>query len=640
MDVTPAILSRIAAESANAKIVADAQFRVVWVNRAFEETTGYRLAEIAGKRPGEFLQGAHTDRQTVESIRERLRTRQPVDAELLNYRRNGEPFWVSLRIRPLVADDGRLIGYHSTQLDITARRTAEQALAEAHAKAQSVLDTVQSAIVSLDADGQVTLLNRAGRELLGLREGEVTGTEWFTRFVPRWPDGRPALEAYRAVFRGDGPDVADIETELVTLAGERRTVRWHIAWIRDGDGKRTGLLKSGNDITERRALQQQANRRVRLEAIGTLAGGIAHDLNNALTPITMGLEALGAESPEQAQLIAMLEMSAIRASALVRQLLNFAKGAEGEQLLVSPTALLQEVETLVRRTFPKSIRTEVTAPSVTAFVRGDATQLQQVLLNLCVNARDAMEHGGTLRLQLDTVTVDPATLRGAVGSVAAGRYVRFVVEDDGSGIAPEALERIFEPFFTTKGPDRGTGLGLSNVLGIVRGHHGFITVQSAPGQGSAFAVHVPVAPAEAPDEQAAASTDFRGDGRQVLYVDDEPAIRVLAAMLLERMGCRTALADSVESAERWLATPGHRADVVVTDMHMPGEQGASLVARIRARWPLLPIIVATGLADDRVHDATRVHRNVHVLHKPYTERDLAMALERALAADGRSGATS
>jgi signal transduction histidine kinase len=318
---------------------------------------------------------------------------------------------------------------------------------------------------------------------------------------------------------------------LTGAAGERRLLRWQTAYLRDADGRRTGALKSGNDITEHRILQDQANRRARLEAIGTLAGGIAHDLNNALTPITMGLESIAAAAPDLAHLVGMLDTSTRRASALVRQLLNFAKGAAGEQRPFSPGPIVHEVGSLVERTFPKAIVfTRHVAPGLPT-VRGDPSQLHQVLLNLCVNARDAMPDGGALGLTATTVEwrADATSSGFVIGTRQPGRYLVLSVTDTGSGIARETLDRIFEPFFTTKGPERGTGLGLSNVLGIVRGTGGSVQVETAPGRGSTFTVWLPAVAAAAVDETPGDDAPFSGQGRRVLYVDDEPAIRVLAA---------------------------------------------------------------------------------------------------------------
>ena len=633
MDLTAEFLARIARESGNAKIVADAAFRVVWVNRAFEETTGYALADVVGKRPGEFLQGPDTDRGAVDAIRAQLRCGGPVDTELLNYRRSGEPFWVSLRIRPLRDEAGSVVGYHSTQQDITARREAERRLAESLARAQHVLDTVEAVLVWLDVEGRITMLNRAGAALLGVTESEVLGTSWFERFQPVLSDGRPDGDRYADIMADRAPEAVVSETTLRTASGEVRQFRWHTAYLRDGDGHRAGALKSGNDVTERRALQLQANRRARLEAIGTMAGGIAHDLNNALTPITMGLEAIAESAPDAAHLVSMMDASAKRASSLVRQLLNFAKGAEGEQQPIALVEVVREVESLVRRTFPKAVRIDITTDELLPVVVGDPTQLHQVLLNLCVNARDAMPHGGHLRIAAERVTLaDDERVPGVVmGQPGAGTHVRLAVHDDGAGIAPHTMDRIFEPFFSTKGPEGGTGLGLSNVLGIVRGHGGFVQVQSTFGRGSCFAVWLPAAAGDLPVVPLASASPFAGLGRRVLYVDDEAPIRVLATLLLRRLGCEAVTADSVEAAMRTLTRTGTRIDVVVTDLHMPGEDGLALVRRVRGVAPQIPLVVATGLANDGQREALGRLGRVHVLDKPYDESQLADALRVAFA---------
>ncbi|MCX6895397.1 MAG: ATP-binding protein, partial [Verrucomicrobia bacterium] len=253
-------------------------------------------------------------------------------------------------------------------------------------------------------------------------------------------------------------------------------------------GQRVAMeIERSQSLAERKTMERQLLRTQRLDSIGTLAAGVAHDLNNALAPIMMGVELLRIQYPGESKIVDMFEASARRGADMVRQLLTFAKGADGDRVSLQPTRLVREMENLMKGSFPKNIELAVRCDPKLPTVSGDGTQLHQVLLNLCVNARDAMPHGGKLVLEAQRVELDAAFVAAAAAPDAKpGEYVMLRVTDTGTGIPPEILDRIFDPFFTTKGPDKGTGLGLSTCMGIVKGHGGFMQVYSQPGKGSAF----------------------------------------------------------------------------------------------------------------------------------------------------------
>ena len=385
------------------------------------------------------------------------------------------------------------------------------------------------------------------------------------------------------------------------------------------------------DITEKKLLEEKFLHAQRLESLGTLAGGVAHDLNNALAPIMMGVALLKMQYPKESEILDMFETSAKRGADMVRQLLTFAKGAEGERVLLRPGHLVKELEHLMKGSFPKNIQLVVKCDPNLPTVLGDATQLHQILLNLCVNARDAMPHGGTLTLEAQSMEVD-AVYASSVPDAKSGKYLVLRVRDTGTGIPPEILDRIFDPFFTTKGPDKGTGLGLSTVMGIVKGHGGFLQVYSPPGQGSTFTAYLPAADAGSDTEHVTkAAVEFRGQGETILLVDDEPAMREMARAVLRRLNFKPLTA--ADGADGLMQVAQHRTELraIITDVHMPHMDGLAFVRAFRRMLPDIPVMVVSGRMEDTVAGEFKTLGVTSRLDKPFTEVQLAEALKNLLA---------
>jgi CheY-like chemotaxis protein len=329
----------------------------------------------------------------------------------------------------------------------------------------------------------------------------------------------------------------------------------------------------------------------------------------------------------------MIEASAQRGTDMVRQLLTFARGAEGERVAVCPSQLVHELERLMKGSFPKSIELQIASPEGLPAVVGDPTQLHQVLLNLCVNARDAMPGGGTLALGLQAVELDAVYAR-AIPDAVPGRYVALRVSDTGSGIPPEILDRIFDPFFTTKAADKGTGLGLSTVLGIVKGHGGFVQVYSQPGEGTMFTVYLPVSPsgagAAAPAPAAETPEAGPGHGETILFVDDESAVREVGRTVLERLNYQVLLAtDGADGLVR-AAEHRHALRAVITDLHMPHMDGLAFVRALRRTLPNVPVVVASGRVDEAAASELLRLGVTRRLDKPFTQAQLARELQELL----------
>ena len=391
------------------------------------------------------------------------------------------------------------------------------------------------------------------------------------------------------------------------------------------------FITIARDISERLTMEHQARRSQRLEAIGTLAGGVAHDLNNALAPILLGAQLLRKSHPDESDLLDSFEISAKQGASMVRQLLTFAKGSEGKRVSVQVGHMLNEMRSIIEGSFPKNIRLQGEGEFDPPTVRGDPTQIHQILLNLCVNARDAMPEGGTITMGTKVVEVD-GSFSGVFTEATAGRYVVLSVGDTGVGMPPDVLDRILDPFFTTKGPDQGTGLGLSTVVGIVKGHGGFVNVRSTQGKGSTFEVYLPVDEGECDDDVAPpARNEFRGSGETILVVDDESVVRSTAASVLEDLGFSVLAA--VDGADGLIQASEHREriEAVITDLRMPEMDGLTFTRLVRRILPDTPIVVASGQLDDETAAAAFEHLGVtRRLDKPFAQAALAEVLEAML----------
>ena len=401
--------------------------------------------------------------------------------------------------------------------------------------------------------------------------------------------------------------------------------------------ERTHELRETNErlqteMEQRKQAEAHLLRAQRLESIGTLASGIAHDLNNMLSPILMAAGLLRTNLPEESQdLVAMIETSAARAAGVVKQVLTFARGAEGERVLLQPRHLVREIVNVASETFPRNIRIQCDVTKDLGCLEGDATQLHQVLMNLCVNARDAMPDGGTLRIEAGIVNLD-AQHTSMTRGTRVGRYFTMRVSDTGTGIPQDILGKIFDPFFTTKPLGKGTGLGLSTAIGIIKSHEGFLNVRSELGKGTTFEVFLPVA------SEAAGSIAVKkesplpaGHGELILVVDDEREVRTMTAAVLTQYGYNVLTAADGAEAVSIYAQRSTEIRVVLTDIMMPVVDGVALCRVLRKMNPEICLIVATGYADEsRTLELPSLNVR-EVLSKPFSTATLLAAIDKAIA---------
>ena len=492
----------------------------------------------------------------------------------------------------------------------------------------SLLDKAQDAIMVSGLDRKVAYWNKGAERLYGWTRDEAMGrvtTELF--YVSGGPD--EANTAYEAVLRmGEWTG----ELRPVTKSGQAVIVESRFTLVRDRHGQPHSVLSIDTDVSERRQLERQFYRAQRLESIGTLAGGIAHDLNNVLTPIMMGIELLkdSVTHPTDREVLATIGASASRGAEMVRQVLSYARGLEGRRVEIKAAELVADVERIARDTLPKTIDIRTNVEPGLPPLLGDPTQFHQVLLNLCVNARDAMPAGGQLTIGAALVMVDDRD-RSAGVDLPPGAYVKIEVADTGTGIAAEIADKIFDPFFTTKEPGKGTGLGLSTSLTIVKSHGGQVRVVSEPGRGARFAIYLP-ASTGAGGESLISDIAPRplGGGHTVLVVDDEAAIRMIAQRTLEAAGYRVLLAsDGAEAIATFDAH--HRAiAAVMLDMTMPVLAGVPTIQAMARINGSVPIIAVSGISANEQLARTASAQVKVFLPKPFTSDTLLKALQQVL----------
>jgi two-component system cell cycle sensor histidine kinase/response regulator CckA len=514
------------------------------------------------------------------------------------------------------------------QQDITERKRTESELRESEERFRATFEQAAVGIAHVSTDGTFMRVNDKLCAIMGFSRDEFSRLTYTALAAP---DHHAAGHAARLAMLSNQRDSYSAEKRYRRKNGQYFWGRVVTTLLRDATGEPKYFISVIEDITERKSLEEQVLRAQRMESIGTLAGGIAHDLNNLLAPILMGVGLLSRmETSAQSQrIIAGIERSASRGAELVKQVLSFSRGVEGARVAVDLGHIIHEVKTILHNGFPKNIALHIDIPERLRLVMGDPTQITQVLLNLCVNARDAMTKGGHLTVIVRDVELD-ALYAAHHRDVPPGQYVRLEVSDTGCGIAPEIISRIFEPFFTTKDLSKGTGLGLSTAVGIVRSHGGFVNVSSEVGVGSVFEIYFP-AQADAnitehiePDSEALP----RGEGELILVVDDESAIVNVAKQILEMFGYRVLTA--LDGAEALQLYKQHAEDIalVITDVVMPIMDGPTLMAALRRIDSKVRIIASSG--NSTVLPDTECEC---FLPKPYSAGTL-LTLARKVLSDG------
>jgi PAS domain S-box-containing protein len=602
-------------------LIVDRSHRLADLNRAAETIIGLERAAAAGERIERVLPDWPPD--IDGEVRQDLTLDGPGGSHVYD-----------VRITPIRAHGGRLTGYVVLLRDVTDRRHTEAALRDSELRYRELVENARDLICTCNLDGRILSINQAGLDLTGYTSPELLGRPLLELVAP---DSR---ELAGSLFTGAKPELPPDRTEIAVLARDGHTVILELAgWVQRRNGVPTAIQAIGRDVTQRRRLEEELRQAQKMESVGKLAGGIAHDFNNLLTAIIGFASLAEAEQVPGTPMHEWIEQilrSGEQASALTRQLLAF-----GRKQVLSPIDLdlndvVDDVQKMLRRLIGEHIDVVVELAPDLKPVRADPSQLEQVIVNLVVNARDAMPRGGRLTIRTHNVEIEPRNGPG-VQSPGAGAYAALSVEDTGEGIAPEILERIFEPFFTTKPHGRGTGLGLATVYGVVKQSGGDVQVRSAPQQGALFTVLLPaVSPSMAALEPGAdASDDVAAQApassrASLLIVEDDTGVRAFTTQALRDAGWTVLEAGNPADALAIAARESQPLDLLLTDVVLPGINGTDLAERLRVLRPGLRVLFMSGYTPDEILASAALPIAGQLLRKPFMPATLRERVSQVL----------
>ncbi|MGA9380616.1 MAG: PAS domain S-box protein [Phormidium sp.] len=588
------------------------------VNKAYANACGYEPEEMLGM----FWQKTvyPEDLTKLENAYQEMLSKGKVEVEVRGIRKDGSHFYKHIVMVAAYNKEKQFTGHHCFMKDITERMQSEQKIREQAA----LLDIATDAIFVKNINNKILFWSQGAERLYGWTAAEAIGKD-ANDFLYKNPIDRNQIQQ-TLLTKGKWQG----ELRKVTKNGQEIIVESRWTLVYDEAGKPKSILVVNTDITEKKQLEAQFLRAQRMESLGTLASGIAHDLNNILAPILMAVQLLELQLKDERsmRLLPILKNNAKRGAELVKQVLSFGRGIEGDRTIIQVRHLVAEIRHIAKETFPKSLELYIDLSAELWTVLGDATQLHQVLMNLCVNARDAMPNGGTLSICAENIVVDEKYAKLNIDA-KVGSYIVVTIADTGIGIPGEIIDRIFEPFFTTKELGKGTGLGLSTVLGIVKSHGGFINVYSELGKGTEFKVYLPALDAQ--ENQQIEETQIpKGSGELILVVDDESAIRDITITSLETHGYKVISACDGQEAIPIYQQNRDKISLVLLDMMMPNMDGYSTINQLEKINPNLNIIAMSGLTANAVNAAAASKQVKGFLSKPFTAEELLVTIQKTL----------
>jgi PAS domain S-box-containing protein len=601
-------------------------------NAAFARDAGFAdLKDVIGK--DDYQMGwrdqaelyRSDDRKVIESGSSKFLIEEPQTTP------EGDTITLLTSKMPLLSTTGEIIGVLGTYMDITEFKRAEQALLSSEKKFKDLLETINLIAVMLDRDGNITFCNDHFLHLTGRTMDEVLNRCWFDLYLPA-----EIREATRSLFTSgiaEGTIPAHDENLIITRDGNKKQIEWNHSVLWDAKGEVIGVASIGIDVTEHRKLEDQLRHAQKMEAVGTLAGGIAHDFNNILNVIigygTMVMDKLEAGSPSKEQMNEVL-VAADRAANLTKRLLIFSRKQVVDVKPVNINGLIIDLQKMLVRIISESIDFNLNLAGRPLMVLADAGQIEQVLVNLATNAKDAMQESGRLTIGTELADVDDEYVA-AYGYGKPGKYALITVADTGQGMDAETMKKIFEPFFTTKGIGVGTGLGLAISYGIIKQHSGYIKVYSEPGQGTVFKIYLPLAEEAAlPDEKTQAAVPVKGGNETILVAEDDASLRNLARLVLESFGYSVISAVDGEDAIMKFMENRDRINLVLLDMVMPKKNGKEVSEVIRKVSPRIKILFVSGYTMDIIKTKELTDADIDFIHKPFQPKELLIKMREIL----------
>ncbi|MDA8179662.1 MAG: hybrid sensor histidine kinase/response regulator [Desulfobacteria bacterium] len=619
----------IADTAVNGVVIVDSGGSIDFFNRAAERLFGFTSGEVVGRNVTMLIPERYRNAHSA-GLERYLKTGGELriigkTVELDGLRKDGAEFPIELSLGTWGPREAPF--FSAIIRDITERRHWEEALKESEERFRAIFEGSKDGILLTEVESRrfitgnraiCDMLQYSLDEIRRLRVTDIHPEEDLPLILDAFErQARQEFEVAKdlPVKRKDGSVFfADIKSSPVTISGKRY------------------LIGNFRDITLEVVLRKQVQTAQRMESVGTLAGGVAHDFNNALTGVLGFGEMLKkrlADDPKASADIDQILSSAERASTLTRQLLTFARRQVIEPVNLSLGKVVLDLSKLLRKVIGEHIEIKTSLHEDLPSVFADPGQMEQVLMNLCLNARDAMPSGGQLLIRTDATTVDEEYVK-AHPYVKKGRYVLLTVSDTGIGMDEKTIERIFEPFFSTKGPEKGTGLGLAVVYGIVKQHNGFIHVSSDPGKGSTFEIRLPAVDA-APDPRAAAKEErVRGGNETILLAEDDEQVRMLAERILKERGYRVLAARNGEEAVGVFKENGGKINLAILDVMMPMKGGKQAFEKMRGGNPALKVIYTSGYTADAIHESFVLHAGVPFLQKPFRPGALARKVREVL----------
>ena len=615
--------------AANSIVITDPKGAILWTNRAFSDLTGYTPDEAWGKNP-RLLSSGKQDNKFYSNLWQTITTGKVWHGEIINRRKDGTLYTEEMTITPVRSDSGEITHFVAIKQDVSERIRVEQQLRESETFYRQIISSVQEPIIVYDRDLRYRLWNPAMEEMTGVPLAEAQGKRPADLFP--FLGGTSVLSCLERSLAGE--TILDNEDVSYEFPRSQRSgwVLGQYAPLRDANGQVIGVITTLQEVTKRKQAEQQFLQAQKMEAVGRLAGGVAHDFNNALGVITGYSELLQLALPEGETLRKQAEeiqKAGRRAASLTRQLLAFSRKQTIQPVVLDLNSIVTDIEKMLRRLIGEDIDLVIVGDPELKRVKADRGQIEQVLMNLAVNARDAMPQGGKLLIETSNAELDESYVR-QHSYAKAGRYVKLATSDNGCGMSAETRSHIFEPFFTTKELGKGTGLGLSTVYGIVKQSEGYIWVSSEVGKGTTFEIYLPQVEAAADPIGHKLNGPLRGGTETILLAEDEESLRTLTRALLESSGYRVVEAQNAKSAIEVAQRHQGPIHLLLTDVIMPGMSGRELANNLMQSHPKLKILFMSGYTHDLISQHRTLNSGPALLEKPFDAETLLTKVRAVL----------